>query len=709
MSLRPRLSLRLRLAVITLSGLAVVGGLGVHSIGAAYTALESAYGRGMAETAQVMLGQIGGAVMARLDQLGRLADRQDCVERLARASGRGLDSPPDPVLSEVLGDIFIDAERRRFGRSVFTQVVVTDRRGLVVGATGPVDRTLLADRAWWRGAMDRGRHVGGLAYDPALDAHGLVVAVRLEDARGRPLGVAKALLSAAWITREAAQITQLASRADIKLTTGDGRMVFSTKPFRFLESARGQPFFEAAGQRLGTRGGSGYLRLEEGGRERVYAFARNPAAPAIGHLDWTLLIGRDEAEVLAPARRLELRLGVAYGVVLLAGLVVSLLLARSLAGPVRAVRDAAVKVAEGDLDQRLNLARDDELGDLANAFDRMTARLNHTYTALQAEIGEREKAEREMAAQARRAIESEIELNTLIESTDDFIWFVDREGRLVLWNSAVAAYLARRGRPPVRKGISAAEMLPADKAAAWEELYRRTLSGERPSVELALADGRHQTFSFSPMIRDGEVTGASVFSRDITARRAMERQLERLASTDPLTGANNRRQFMARAAEEWERSGRYDTPLSLLMIDIDRFKSINDTHGHAVGDAVLKAMVAEALAVLRTTDLLGRLGGEEFAILLPQTPPAAAAHTAERLRHALSRVATPTDGGPLHFTVSIGLAARAGESDSVEDCLKRADGALYRAKTEGRDRVMVDPDAAAQGPTMAGEDAVSLR
>ncbi|SDH05548.1 diguanylate cyclase [Roseospirillum parvum] len=691
---QPRLTIRARLAIITLAGLVVLGGLGLFTVRGAYRALEVAYGQSMAETAQAMLGQIGGSVVARLDQLERLSDRAEVTARMRAANRRPLDAGPDTVLSELLRDAFIDAERRRFGRSVFAQVVLIDRRGLVVAATDPPARPLLADRTWWRGAMARGRHVGGLAYDPLLDAHGLVVAVRLDDARGQPLGVAKALLSAGWIIREAAQAAQLAGNTDIHLVTADTRQIFSTRPFRFLEHVDDRRYVRASRAATGNgAGGDDFVQVTEGGRARVYAFASSRSAPALGHLGWTLFVGRDARQVLAPAEALELRISVAYAVVLLAGLFAAGLLARSLARPVLRIRDAASKIAEGDLEQRVDLKRDDEIGDLAAAFNLMSDRLRDSYHALTAEIAVRQKAEADMAAQAHRALESEIELNTLIESTDDFIWFVDREGRLVLWNSAVSDYRAQRGKGPVRRGITAADMLPADKAAEWEELYRRTLSGERPIIELELSDGRHQTFAFAPMMREGEVIGASVFSRDITVRRAMERQLEQLASTDPLTGASNRRRFMKQAQVEWERSQRYDSPLSLLMIDIDHFKSINDTHGHAIGDKVLKAMVMECIARLRGTDLLGRLGGEEFAVLLPQTPAAAAAQTAERLRQALAELSVATDNGPLRFTVSLGLACRVGAEDTVEECLRRADAALYKAKAGGRDRLVVDPSA----------------
>lgn len=175
----------------------------------------------------------------------------------------------------------------------------------------------------------------------------------------------------------------------------------------------------------------------------------------------------------------------------------------------------------------------------------------------------------------------------------------------------------------------------------------------------------------------------------------MQRQLERLATTDSLTGALNRGRFMMRAAGEVARARRSGGPLSAIMLDIDHFKKINDTHGHATGDEAIRSVVRVCRTVVRGGDVLGRLGGEEFAILLPDTPPQGAAHLAERLRVALAATEVPRPGGgAVTFTVSIGVSAlhpgvKAGQ-DEVSALLARADEALYRAKNGGRNRVVCD-------------------
>jgi len=172
------------------------------------------------------------------------------------------------------------------------------------------------------------------------------------------------------------------------------------------------------------------------------------------------------------------------------------------------------------------------------------------------------------------------------------------------------------------------------------------------------------------------------------ARRAfrLQLQLEVLATRDALTGARNRGSFMSVLEEELSRTDRYGGAVSLLLLDIDRFKSINDTHGHPAGDAVIRALAEASLDELRTVDVLGRIGGEEFAVLLPQTELSAALALAERLRAGLERVRVAVGEQALGFTVSIGAAHRR-PGEPSDKLISRADRALYEAKNSGRNQV----------------------
>ena len=169
----------------------------------------------------------------------------------------------------------------------------------------------------------------------------------------------------------------------------------------------------------------------------------------------------------------------------------------------------------------------------------------------------------------------------------------------------------------------------------------------------------------------------------------MNEELERLATTDALTSAFNRRYFMSKLEDEVERARRYKHPSSLLMIDVDHFKRINDSFGHDVGDTVLIQLVKLLEAQVRQLDTVARIGGEEFAILLPETGKKEAMISAERLLRIVRAASIEAGGNKLQFTISIGCTEFGADSPKVEAILKTADLALYEAKESGRDRVVV--------------------
>lgn len=177
--------------------------------------------------------------------------------------------------------------------------------------------------------------------------------------------------------------------------------------------------------------------------------------------------------------------------------------------------------------------------------------------------------------------------------------------------------------------------------------------------------------------------------QNITERKEMESKLQRLARTDPLTGLANRRYFFELADRSRNQCARYHRSYALMMLDIDHFKSVNDTYGHDIGDVVLKATADEMNQLLRDIDILGRLGGEEFAIAMPETTLSSALNIAERIRSSIEQNALQTGQGEVRFTISIGIAELSEANESNEQLLKQADKLLYRAKQNGRNRVEI--------------------
>lgn len=172
---------------------------------------------------------------------------------------------------------------------------------------------------------------------------------------------------------------------------------------------------------------------------------------------------------------------------------------------------------------------------------------------------------------------------------------------------------------------------------------------------------------------------------EVAERQRLTEELKRMAATDDLTGLANRRHYLDLSSQEIRRARRLNTPLTVCVLDVDHFKQINDNHGHAVGDAALRAVAGACRDSLREMDILGRFGGEEFTITLPQTDAQTAREVAERLRARIEQLRLEIDG--LRLSVTIGLAERRDEED-IEQLLTRADLALYEGKRGGRNRVV---------------------
>lgn len=190
---------------------------------------------------------------------------------------------------------------------------------------------------------------------------------------------------------------------------------------------------------------------------------------------------------------------------------------------------------------------------------------------------------------------------------------------------------------------------------------------------------------------DGEIRHLLLTVHDVTERALSQHRLRELNVRDQLTGAYNRRHLDSRLDEECKRHERYDRPFSVIMLDIDFFKKVNDQHGHEAGDRVLAEVAKRLSDSIRKTDCLVRYGGEEFCCFLPETVLESACLLADRFRAAVEQLIISTGGRELQVTISLGVAQLKG-GDTPQSLLKRADDALYDAKHSGRNRVMARRD-----------------
>ncbi|WP_031482962.1 sensor domain-containing diguanylate cyclase [Maridesulfovibrio frigidus] len=287
-------------------------------------------------------------------------------------------------------------------------------------------------------------------------------------------------------------------------------------------------------------------------------------------------------------------------------------------------------------------------------------------------------------------------LQSISDSVQDALILMDDKGLVHFWNPAAEIIF----------GFSSEEMLGKDlRSCVWlEDNVDDPVELHEEGEDLKSLFNSYGSFTVNVRRKDGSVFPAEVLLsplkrdemwwvvgtiRDVTERKEAEDALRKLATTDPLTGLSNRRFFMERSEEEVEKALRYKRSLSLLMVDIDFFKNVNDTYGHDAGDDVLKALSAVGLKVLRNVDVFGRIGGEEFSILLPDTTLAGAELVAERLRGEIEATSMKTRSGDLSITVSVGVTTFSENLCTLEHLLKAADLGLYAAKDAGRNQVKV--------------------
>ena len=383
--------------------------------------------------------------------------------------------------------------------------------------------------------------------------------------------------------------------------------------------------------------------------------------------------------------------------------------------PLRALAEASRAMAEGSYDRRLAVASRDEIGALAGAFNRMAGAVEERTSQL--------NALNRMAI----AVTSSLDLKEVLDrimhlgigltaSKASCIAFYDRETQhFKEWvTQGLSEHFVQN--MSFRPGGLADEAFTPITTTAGTYI----LSNDQPQTKHKLSKLAHEegikSFICLPLASHANRLGVIYFYRTdrdtftpdeielLTtcahlAAEAIENarlydQTKEQARTDALTGLYNRREFELRLAEEHRRAARYAKPYALMMLDIDHFKQVNDTHGHPAGDVVLKTLANILRKQLRDVDLAARYGGEEFVVVFPEISGEAAKKVAERARRAIA--ATPfrlPDGREIGVMVSIGVSSYPKDADTPQGVVERADRALYAAKEAGRNRVVMSVEA----------------
>lgn len=285
--------------------------------------------------------------------------------------------------------------------------------------------------------------------------------------------------------------------------------------------------------------------------------------------------------------------------------------------------------------------------------------------------------------------------SSLLDSVNAVLWAFDWETRQVLYVSP--AYERIFGRP--------ASLVLADYNEWRDSIYPDDLDfAERSLAQVllkgAVEDREYRILNASGQVRwlsdkcyinqqsEGERVIVVGIAEDITEKKQLEGELQRLATTDVLTQSSNRRHFFECARQAFDHAREDGTPLAFLLLDIDDFKRINDSYGHQEGDQVLQRIADSGKAVLRRGDQFGRIGGEEFAAIFPGCNAQAAELIAERLQREVQRLSFSHGEQAYSVTVSQGLTALTDQDTSLDDLFARADAAMYRAKRQGKNQIV---------------------
>ncbi len=286
---------------------------------------------------------------------------------------------------------------------------------------------------------------------------------------------------------------------------------------------------------------------------------------------------------------------------------------------------------------------------------------------------------------------------TLLETTNDVVIITDitpfEQGgpRIVYVNPAFEELMGYSAQEVIGESPRILHGPNTDRQTRYR-IRKAILNGKSLRTELMKYSKNGQSHWLDMNImplrnEDGMIEYYASIERDLNRYKKMERQLANMALFDSLTGALSRAAFMQHAEKEFKRAQRYSRPLSVIMLDIDHFKKINDQYGHAAGDHVLQIFVEAIEEEIRSTDVIGRIGGEEFALLLADTTQNAAAYLAERVRERITKYPYIAGKMLIEVTASLGVAVMNADDSGFNVLLQRADEALYSAKHGGRNRV----------------------
>ena len=641
----------------------------------ASTALREEIGQRLADLAFQTTDKLDHGMFERYREVQLMADRREIG---------------DPAVSVLDKQKLLDHMQDTYKYYAWLGVSTTDGK-VVAGSQSILQGADISKRPWFSNAL-HGIHIGDVheakLLEKLLPASDTGEPIRFVDVAfpflrpdGSVGGVLGAHLSWAWARTVEQSVITPAARSrhiDAMIIGNDGKILLGPPGLQgsLLQSVHGNNDQHSNGDYA--------VETWNDGKSYLVGYSVSNGYDTYPGFRWTVLVRQETSEAFAPVRKIQQKvLWIGFTVALLFSLF-GLFNARRISRPIEALAHKATL---------LRLGKSTDLGTIENSYREINA-LSTAFGALLSDLQKNEKALKELNLSLEARVEqrtddlvrSQQKLRTITDNLPVLISYIDQDYRMTFLNGTFRAWT---GIDPDRAiGRTVTEVIGAALFEQRRENMARALAGERVVFDItsiALGVERHLHTTYIPDRQpDGTVIGFYTLSSDVSAMKEVERALTQMARFDSLTGLPNRHQLNEKLAEAISRSRRLRVPLALLFLDIDYFKTINDTRGHAAGDAVLQEFSARLRQIVRVTDTVARLSGDEFVILLEGIHSHAEAETIAQKILQLVRQDFIVDGEPMVITTSIGIAFSNDSQMSVEELMAHADKSLYAAKADGR-------------------------
>ncbi|HEY1720313.1 MAG TPA: diguanylate cyclase [Magnetospirillaceae bacterium] len=612
---------------------------------------------------------------------------------------------------EWIGVASLSRQERSFGCD---WAIATDIDGNVVARTSQdLDAgATVKNRPWFARAKVEATVYGEAATLPdGRPAPRLVLARPLINSLGQPFGVVACDLEPDWSARLVARVTAtLPGTDDTEMVVVDAQnrpvsispsMVDGKLPSKLTE--------------LQQVGGPRWQDMDwPDGNNYITAVAHNSGVGPVSELGWQVVVRRLSDIAMQPAVYQRDRIYVVSAIVVFIAAILGAIAAHRILLPLRRIAEAAKRIGSGELGAHIpEFHTYREIETLSRSLHSMlaTLRANESRLATMNEGLDHRVRQRtaEIAEAHEELARQESRLRAVIDTATDGVLIIGEENRIQIFNPACERIFGWKAEEII--GRVSTELVGSDNRSlrgnqlTFDDLIGPLATSEIAADQVRTVRGRRRdgtTFPLEVSIARTDIEGGPVYVaivRDVTESVRARQELFALATKDALTGLRNRRYFLEGAETEFARARRHNRGFSLLLIDADHFKRVNDTYGHAAGDRALQGIAEVCNRSLREVDLIGRLGGEEFAVAMPEADLSVACQVADRLRQQIGENEVGMEDQSLKVTVSIGVASVSATDRTLDQLLRRTDQALYAAKNAGRNCIKASEPVPAEDAT----------